>query len=80
MTDTKPCILGYGFILEVIEQTERPTIDIPNYSKKSSVRLDTISGVGSYFKADPGFKPKVTWGRKIVSYIDTNGLIRYKYV
>lgn len=64
-----------------VEKTERPTIDIRGYGNRHSKELLTNSIGGSYFRADPGFRPtpKVPSGRKIVSYIDINGLIRYVY-
>ena len=63
------------------EVTERPTIDVSNYSKKSGKVLNENSIGASYFKAEPGFrpKPKAPLSRKIVSFIDIDGLIRYKY-
>ena len=61
--------------------TERPTIDVSEYSKKPGKVLNTNSDGFSFFRADPGFKPKpkAPLSRKIVSFIDINGLIRYKY-
>jgi hypothetical protein len=63
------------------EITERPTIDISEYRNKSGKVLNTNSIGASYFKAEPGFrpKPKAPLSRKIVSFIDIDGLIRYKY-
>jgi hypothetical protein len=63
------------------EVTERPTIDVTEYRNKSGKVLNTNSIGASYFKAEPGFrpKPKAPLSRKIVSFIDIDGLIRYKY-
>lgn len=64
-----------------VEKTERPTIDVVDYGTKRSKKIYSNSIGGSYFRADPGFRPtpKVPSGRKIVSYIDISGLIRYVY-
>ena len=63
------------------ERTERPTIDVTDCGKRPTIALNTNSIGASYFKAEPGFRPRVTAppARKIVSYIDIDGLIRYKY-
>jgi hypothetical protein len=72
-----------------VEQTERPTIDVSDYKDKPGKALNTNSEGFSFFRAepgfraDPGFRPiirAVPSGRKIVSYKDIDGLIRYKYV
>lgn len=64
-----------------VEQTKRPTIDVRDYGNRTDIELYTNSIGASYFRADPGFRPTPTVpsGRKIVSYIDINGLIRYIY-
>jgi hypothetical protein len=70
-----------GVILRDVEHTERPTIDISEYPKKPSRVLNTNSEGFSFFRAEPGFKPKikVPSGRKIISFLDEEGKIRYKY-
>jgi hypothetical protein len=69
---------------EPIEQTERPTIDISDYKEKPGKALNLNSEGFSFFRAEPGFRAgprlKVPSDRKIVSYKDIDGLIRYKYV
>ena len=72
---------------EPVEQTERPTIDVSDYKDKPGKALNPNSEGFSFFRADPGFraepgfrpKHKVPSGRKVVSYTDIDGLIRYKY-
>lgn len=68
-------------VLREVEQTERPTIDVSDYPKKSGKAFNPNSEGFSFFRADPGFRPKlkVPSGRKIVSFIDKDGFIRYKY-
>jgi hypothetical protein len=68
-------------VIREVEQTERPTIDVSDYAKKPGKVLNTNSEGFSFFRADPGFRPrpKVPSGRKIVSFIDDTGKIRYKY-
>lgn len=90
-------ILGFAYMLEhelltdfkrvypkVVlkeEQTERPTIDVTDHGNRPGVAFNTNSGRGSFFKAEPGFRPrlKVPSGRKIIPFIDTDGKIKYKY-
>jgi len=93
MSSVKDQILGYGFILEKslisefkriypeVEQTERPTIDVSDYDKKPGIAFHSNSEGFSFFRAEPGFRPtpKVPSGRKIISYKDINGIIRYIY-
>ena len=93
MSDVKNKILGYAFILEKnmisefkriypgMEQTERPTIDVSDYDKKPGIKFYSNSEGFSFFRADPGFRPKlkVPSGRKIISFVDEAGKIRYKY-
>jgi hypothetical protein len=93
MSDVKNKILGYGFILEKnmisefkriypeVEQTERPTIDLSDYAKKPGIKFHSNSEGFSFFRAEPGFRPKlkVPSGRKIISFTDKDGIIRYKY-
>ena len=76
-----------------LEQTERPTIDVSDYKDKPGKALNPNSEGFSFFRAEPGFradpgfraepgfrpKYKVPSGRKVVSYTDIDGLIRYKY-
>lgn len=64
-----------------VEQTERPTIDVSDYDKKPGIAFHSNSEGFSFFRAEPGFRPKhkVPSGRKVVSYIDIDGLIRYIY-
>ena len=72
---------------EPLEQTERPTIDVSDYKDKPGKALNPNSEGFSFFRADPGFRAesgfrpryKVPSGRKVVSYTDIDGLIRYKY-
>ena len=66
---------------EPVEQTERPTIDVSDYKDKPGKALNPNSEGFSFFRAEPGFRPKykVPSGRKVVSYTDIDGLIRYKY-
>lgn len=68
-------------IKQLEEQTERPTIDVNDYAKKPGKALNTNSIGASYFKAEPGFRPriKVPPSKNIVSFIDTDGKLRYKY-
>jgi hypothetical protein len=64
------------------ERTERPTIDVADYDKKPGVNFQSNSEGFSFFRAEPGFRPKlrvVPSGRKVISFIDKDGLIRYKY-
>jgi hypothetical protein len=63
------------------ERTERPTIDVSDHGKRPGIAFNTNSGRGSFFKAEPGFRPKlkVPIGKKIVSFIDIDGKIKYKY-
>ena len=90
MTDPSKSIIGYGIMLEKSilsefkkiypnvffkeEQTERPTIDVSDYNEKPGKILNTNLIGASYFKADPGFKPKV----KPMPFIDSNGKLQYK--
>lgn len=66
---------------EPVEQTERPIIDVSEYDKKPGIAFNSNLSGASYFMAEPGFRPKhkVPSGRKVVSYIDIDGLIRYIY-
>ena len=68
-------------VLREVEQTKKPTIDVSDYNKKPSIAFNTNSSGQSYFKADPGFRPrlKVPSDRKIISFTDKDGFIRYKY-
>ena len=70
-----------NIIIREVEKTERPTIDVSDYDKKPGIAFNTNSYGISYFKADPGFRPKlkVQSGRKIISFIDKDGFMRYKY-
>jgi hypothetical protein len=63
------------------EKTERPTIDVNDYGNRPGIAFNTNSGRGSFFKAEPGFRPrlKVPPGKKIMPFIDIDGKIRYKY-
>jgi hypothetical protein len=93
MSDVKNKILGYGFILEKnmisefkriypeVEQTERPTIDVSDYDKKPGIAFHSNSEGFSFFRAEPGFRPKlkIPSGRKVISFTDKYCLIRYKY-
>jgi len=93
MSDVKNKILGYGFILEnslisefkriypEVEQTERPTIDVSDYTEKPRIKIHSNSEGFSFFRAEPGFRPKikVPSGRKIISFVDDSGKLRYKY-
>lgn len=76
-----PDIIMKKVVDETVKQTERPTIDISDYDKKPGIVFHTNSSGASYFMAEPGFRPrpKVPSGRKIISFIDKDGLIRYKY-
>jgi hypothetical protein len=75
MTDAKDTIENH------LETSERPMIDVTYYGSARCVNGLKDSDTGSFFRADPGFRPtpKVPSGRKIVSFIDSDGLIRYKY-
>jgi hypothetical protein len=75
MSDTK------GRMEKHIETSERPTIDVTDYGSAKCVNGLKDSDTGSFFRADPGFRPtpKVPSGRKLVSFIDIDGLIRYIY-
>ena len=90
-TNIKNQTLGYGFILErtdpgviireLEEQTERPTIDVDNLvNTRKNPRLRACDNE-SFFRADPGFRPKlkVPSGRKVISFTDIDGKLRYKY-
>ena len=64
------------------ERTERPTIDVSDYDKKPAVKFQSNSEGFSFFRAEPGFKSRlhvVPSCRKVVSFIDKDNLIRYKY-
>ena len=63
---------------EPVEQTERPTIDVSDYKDKPGKALNTNSEGFSFFRADPGFKPRIS-GKKPMPFIDIDGKIRYKY-
>ncbi len=60
------------------EQTERPTIDVSDYKEKPGKALNPDSEGFSFFRADPGFKPRIS-GKKPMPFIDIDGKIRYKY-
>ena len=62
-----------------VVETQRPTIDITDYESPRCVQEMKSSENGSYFRADPGFRHKVPSNRKVISFIDKDGLIRYKY-
>jgi hypothetical protein len=67
-----------GLEKDIIE-TERPTIDISDYTTPRCIQWVKDTDKGSYFKLDPGFRPKVPLYRKVISFRDKDGLIRYKY-
>jgi hypothetical protein len=68
-------------VIREVEQTERPTIDVSDYDKKPVVKFHLNSEGFSFFRAEPGFRPKikVPSGRKIISFVDEAGKLRYKY-
>lgn len=68
-------------VIREVEQTERPTIDVSDYAKKPEIKFHSNSEGFSFFRADPGFRPKlkVPSGRKVISFVDKDGFIRYKY-
>jgi hypothetical protein len=65
--------------IKEIEQTKRPTIDLSSYDTPPGIELNANSAVGSYFKADPGFKPKPKFFRNLISFRHIDGRIQYKY-
>lgn len=68
-------------IRELEEQTERPTIDVDNLVNTRKNPRHRGCDDESFFRAEPGFRPKfkVPSGRKIISFTDIDGKVRYKY-